>query len=93
MNTQSNIHKTFWKALLLGVTKIKTLPTLVSPSKNKISVYYLHIFEVRSGARWLRHCATNQKGAGSIPDGPRFDLSPNGNEYQGYVLGVKESDA
>ena len=64
MNTLSNLHKKFWKALFLGVTKIKTLPTLVNHSKNRINVYYLRIFEARSCASWLRHCATNQKGKG-----------------------------
>jgi hypothetical protein len=41
----------------------------------------------------MRYCATNQKGAGSIPDDPGFYSSSNRNEYQGYVLGVKEYGA
>ena len=56
-------------------------------------------------AQWLRSCATNQKVAGSIPDGvigsffdiksslshyePGVDSASNRNEYQEYFLGVK----
>jgi hypothetical protein len=35
----------------------------------------------------LRHCATNQKVAGSIPDG--VNSASNRIEYQEYFLGVK----
>jgi hypothetical protein len=54
---------------------------------------------------WLRHCATNRKVAGSIPDdvigffsltyyfcphyGPGVDSASNRNEYQECFLGVK----
>jgi hypothetical protein len=42
---------------------------------------------------WLRHCATNRKIAGSIPDGvnggPGVDSASNRNEYQEYFLGGK----
>ena len=53
---------------------------------------------------WLRHCATNRKVAGSIPDGvtgiflwhsfrphygPGFDSASNRNGYQKYFLGGK----
>jgi len=48
---------------------------------------------------WLRHCATDRKVAGSIPDsvtgmfhwhnGPEVDSASDGNEYQGYFLGSK----
>ena len=56
-------------------------------------------------AQWLRCCATNQKVAGSIPDGvseffidikyfrshygPGVDSASNRNEYQEYFPGVK----
>ena len=55
---------------------------------------------------WLRHCATSQKVAGSIPDGvigifhrhksfwphygPGVDSASNRNEYREYFLGVKK---
>ena len=55
--------------------------------------------------QWLRCCATNQKVAGSIPDGvsgfffdikyfrshydPGVDSASNRNEYQEYFLEVK----
>jgi len=49
---------------------------------------------------WLRHCTTNRKFAGSIPDGviviilplhycPRVDSASNRNESQEYFLGGK----
>jgi hypothetical protein len=44
----------------------------------------------------LRHCATNRKVAGSIPDGvigPGVDPASNRNEYQEYFLGVKAAGA
>jgi hypothetical protein len=59
-------------------------------------------------AEWVRHCATNRKVAGSIPDGvigifqwqsfrPHYgsgvDLAPNRNEYQEYFRGVKAAGA
>jgi hypothetical protein len=59
-------------------------------------------------AQWLKHCATNQKVAGSIPDGvieifhwhncsghygPGVDPASNRNEYQEYFLGVKAAGA
>ena len=60
-------------------------------------------------AQWLRCCTTNQKVAGSIPDGvfgffidvksfrshygPGVDLASNRNEYQEHFLGVKEAGA
>jgi hypothetical protein len=51
-------------------------------------------------AQWLRYCATNQKVAGSIPDGvmeftigPEVDSSSNRNEYQEYFLGVNAAGA
>jgi hypothetical protein len=60
-------------------------------------------------AQWLRHCATNRKVAGSIPDGvigifhwhkpfrphygPEVDSASNRNEYQEYFLGVKAAGA
>jgi hypothetical protein len=53
--------------------------------------------------QWLRYCATNQKVAGSIPDGVvKFfvDINPSGvdsasnrTEYQEYFLGVNEAGA
>jgi hypothetical protein len=58
--------------------------------------------------QWLRHCATNRKVAGSIPDGfigifpwpnasglydPGVDSASNRNEYQKYFLGVKAASA
>ena len=58
---------------------------------------------------WLRHCATSQKVASSIPDGftgifhwhksfrphygPGVDSASNRNEYQEYFLGVKVAGA
>jgi hypothetical protein len=63
------------------------------------------------GTRWhsgLRHCATNRKVAGSIPDGvtgvfhwqsfqlrydPGVDSACNRNYYQEYFLGVKAAGA
>jgi hypothetical protein len=48
---------------------------------------------------WLRHCATSQKVAGSIPDGvidwlnPVIDSVSNRNEYQGYLLEVNVASA
>jgi hypothetical protein len=60
-------------------------------------------------AQWLRYCATNQKVAGSIPDGVMeffIDINPsdrtialgstqplNRNEYQEYFLGVNAACA
>ena len=60
-------------------------------------------------AQWLKCCATNQKVAGSIPDGVSgffidiksllshygtgVDSASNGNEYQEYFLGVKAAGA
>jgi len=60
------------------------------------------------GAQWLRSCITNQKVAGSIPDGvigifhwqsfwsqygPGVDSVSDRNEYQEYFLGVKTAGA
>jgi hypothetical protein len=56
---------------------------------------------------WLRHCATNRKVVGSIPDcvfgifyrgnsshyGPGVDSTCNTNEYQEYFWGVKAAGA
>ena len=60
-------------------------------------------------AKYLRSCASNQKVAGSIPDGvsgffidiksflshygPGVDSASNRNEYQEYFLGVKSAGA
>ena len=60
-------------------------------------------------AQWLRYCATNRKGAGSIPTGvsgnfvdvksfrshygPGVDSASNRNEYQEDFLGVKAAGA
>jgi hypothetical protein len=60
-------------------------------------------------AQWLRYCATNQKVAGSLPDGVMEffnDINPsdctmalgstqplNRNEYQEYFLGVNAAGA
>jgi hypothetical protein len=60
-------------------------------------------------AQWLRHCATNRKVAGSIPDGVTgifhwrnpsdrtmalgVDSASNRNEYQEHFLGVKATGA
>ena len=60
-------------------------------------------------AQWLRCCVTNQKVAGSIPDGvsiffidiksfqlhygPGVDSTSNKNEYHKYFLGVKAAGA
>jgi hypothetical protein len=57
-------------------------------------------------AQWLRHCATNRKVAGSIPDAaigifdiilpvavPGVDSASNRNEYQEYFLRVKAAGA
>jgi hypothetical protein len=60
-------------------------------------------------AQWLGYCATNQKVAGSIPDGvigifhwytsfwshygPEVDSPYNINEYQEYFLGVNVAGA
>ena len=60
-------------------------------------------------AQWLRHCATNRKVAGSIPDGvigifhwhnpsdckygPGVDSASNRNEYQEDFLGVNAAGA
>jgi hypothetical protein len=57
--------------------------------------YLLHTLNV-----WLRHCATNGKAEGSIPDGvigifhwnnpgPGVDSASNRNECHGYFLGGK----
>jgi hypothetical protein len=52
--------------------------------------------------QWLRHCATNLKVAGSIPDGIRIfhwhnpsgrTMASNRNEYQECFLGVKSAGA
>jgi hypothetical protein len=58
--------------------------------------------------QWLRHCATDRKVAGSIPDGVTgffnwqsfwsnygsdVDLATNRNEYWEYLLGVKAAGA
>jgi hypothetical protein len=69
------------------------------------------VFKHSRGTRWrssLRHCATSQKVAGSIPDDvtwifywhsfrPRYgsgvDSAFNRNEYQKYFLGVKAAGA
>ena len=48
---------------------------------------------------WLRHCASSQKFAGSIPDGVIgtmavvIDSASNKNAYQEYILGVKAAGA
>jgi hypothetical protein len=51
---------------------------------------------------WLRHCATNRKVVGSIPDdvtsfqpqyGPSVDSASKNNEYQEYSLGIKAACA
>jgi hypothetical protein len=56
-------------------------------------------------AKWLRHCASNRKVAGSIPDGvigifhwhnpsgPEVETASNRNDYQEYFLGVKTACA
>jgi len=60
-------------------------------------------------AQWSRHCATNRKVAGSIPDevsgffidvksfrshyGPGVDSASNRNEYQEHFLLVKAAGA
>jgi len=62
-----------------------------------------------AAAQWLRCCATSRKVVGSIPVGvsgffidiksfrshygPGVDAAPNRNEYQEYLLGVKEVGA
>ena len=59
--------------------------------------------------QWLRCCATNRKVAGLIPTGvrgffvdlesfrshygPGVDTASNRNEYQEYLVGVKEAGA
>jgi hypothetical protein len=52
---------------------------------------------LRSWSIRVRHCATSRKVAGSIPVrphyGPQVQSAFNGNEYQGYPLGVKVADA
>jgi hypothetical protein len=66
-------------------------------------------FRVTAVAQWLRYCATNQKVAGSIPNGvigifhwhksfwshygPGVDTASNRNEYQLYFLGVNAAIA
>jgi hypothetical protein len=76
--------------------------------------YFVYLSTNSVGARcwwhsWLRHCATNRKVAGSIPDGVTgmfhshnhssrtmalgFDSASNRNEYQEYFLGVKAAGA
>ena len=73
-------------------------------------IFFKHLLLFKSiwrGTRWrswLRHCASNWKVAGSIPDdaigifqwqsfrpryGRGFDSASNGNEYQQYFLGDK----
>jgi hypothetical protein len=57
-------------------------------------------------AQWLGYCITNQKDAGSIPDGfmeffvdinptdgSGVDSASNRNEYQEYFLGVNSAGA
>jgi len=60
-------------------------------------------------AQWLRWCATNRRGADSIPSGvsrffidiksfrshygPGDESASNRNEYQEYFLGVKSAGA
>ena len=64
--------------------------------------WYASAYQVRGSTRWrswLRHCATDRKVAGSIPDevsesfrphyGPGANSASNRNEYQGYLLGSK----
>jgi hypothetical protein len=55
--------------------------------------YVACVPEGQAVAQWLRHCATNRKVAGSIPDGVIgiFHLHPssNRNEYHENFLGVK----
>jgi hypothetical protein len=68
----------------------------------------LHYRMGHSVAQWLRHCATNRKVAGSIPDGvigilhwqsfrphygPGVDSASNRNQYQEYFLTVKAAGA
>ena len=72
----------------------------------------MNLVQLSGGTRWrsrLRHCATNQKVAGSIPDGVigifhwhnpsgrtmalGVDSASNRNEYQEYFLGVKTAGA
>ena len=70
----------------------------------EVSATFLYSICTLGGTRrriWLRHCATNRKVAGSIPDGvigiihnpsgrhyyPAVDSASNRNEYQEYFLG------
>jgi len=69
----------------------------------------LPVMEGTAVPQWLRCCATNWKGAGSIPAGvigifidikpfqshygPGVDSASNRNEYQEYFLGVKAAGA
>jgi len=68
-----------------------------------ISSTFLFMVEGTRWRRWLRHCTTSWKVAGSIPDGViwifhwhnpschtmALDSAFNRNEYQEYILGVK----
>jgi hypothetical protein len=66
--------------------------------------YKYIIYRSRVGhavAQWLRHCATNRKVAGSIPDGvtgifqygPGVDSASNRNDYHENFLGAKAAGA
>jgi hypothetical protein len=88
------------------------LKILQPPLRECKLVSYFHFFIWRLGghavAQWLRHCATNRKVTGTIPDGvtgifhwqsfrlyygPGVDSASNRNEYQEYFLGVKAVSA
>jgi hypothetical protein len=68
--------------------------------------FFTYICTGTAVAQWLRYCATNQKVAGSIPDGvmeffvdinpsdrPGVDSASNRNEYHVYFLGVNAAGA
>jgi hypothetical protein len=65
--------------------------------------YFIIITSIFCGAQWLRHHATNQQVAGSIPNGvigifqlryaPGVNSASNRNEYQVYFLGLKAAGA
>jgi hypothetical protein len=63
-----------------------------------VRVYVLYLITVgHAVAQRLKHCTTNRKVAGSIPDGVirifQVDSASNRNEYQEYFLAVKAASA
>jgi hypothetical protein len=116
--TKTTMHKKFKCPVQLtnGIEKVHILYSLddyrgsvSGASESYIDVLYLTVWWGTAVAQWLRYCATNQKVAGSIPDGvigifhwhksfwshyvPGVDSASNRNDYQVYFLGVNAAGA